>query len=77
MFRKNLVVLRFRLLFTLLLPVDIRDVDPPRTELPVWSKNSPPDEELIARRPLKIKQAREVSCQGRFPASFIYAIYMR
>ncbi|OLB26168.1 MAG: hypothetical protein DMG41_35800 [Acidobacteria bacterium] len=32
---------------------------------------------LIAQRPLKIKQALEVLCQGRFPASLIYAMDMR
>src|SRR2546429_2053241 len=46
----------------------------------LWSKNSsrsPPSKNslLIAQRPLKIKQVREVFCQGRFPASLIYAIY--
>jgi hypothetical protein len=30
-----------------------------------------PEQELIAQRPLKIKQAREVFCQGRVPASLI------
>ena len=32
---------------------------------------------LFAQRPLKIKQAREVFCQGRFLASLIYAMDMR
>ena len=34
-----------------------------------------PEQELIAQRPLKIKQAPEVFWQGSFPASLIYAIY--
>ena len=31
----------------------------------------------LVPRPLKITQAREVFCQGRFPASLIYAIYAK
>ena len=31
---------------------------------------------LVAQRLLKIKQARQVFCQARFPASLIYAIYV-
>ncbi len=33
-----------------------------------------PEPELIALRPLMINQAREVFCQGRFPASLIYVL---
>src|SRR6266404_4145992 len=33
-----------------------------------------PDQELIALRKLMINKAREVSCQGRFPASLIYVL---
>src|SRR6266852_176980 len=33
-----------------------------------------PEPELIAQRPLMINQAREVFCQGRFPASLIHVL---
>src|SRR6266403_5872364 len=33
-----------------------------------------PEPEIIALRTLMINQAREVSCQGRFPASLIYVL---
>src|SRR5258708_18726267 len=33
-----------------------------------------PEPEIIALRTLMIKQAREVFCQGRFPASLIYVL---
>jgi hypothetical protein len=33
-----------------------------------------PEPELIAQRTLMIDQAREVFCQGRFPASLIYVL---
>src|SRR5215471_20962899 len=32
------------------------------------------EQQLIAKRPPLIKQAREVLCQGRFPASLIYVL---
>ena len=54
-----------------------KDLDS-RTD-PLWSKNSSRlprsrNSLLFAQGPLKIKQGREVFCQGRFPASFIYAL---
>src|SRR6267378_2484212 len=48
----------------------------PRT-IPHGQKTRPgrcPDQELIALRKLMINKAREVSCQGRFPASLIYVL---
>ena|SRR5437879_11659038 len=45
--------------------------------IPYGEKTRPgrcPEQELIAQRPLMINQAREVFCQGRFPASLIYVL---
>ena len=35
-----------------------------------------PEQQLIAQRPSMINQAREVFCQGRFPASLISLLYV-
>jgi len=46
-------------------------------EIPYSEKTGPghgSEQRLIAQRPPVINQAREVFCQGRFPASLIYVL---
>ena len=48
-----------------------------RATIPNGEKTRPgycPEQQLFARRPSMINEAREVFCQGRFPASLIYVL---
>ena len=49
----------------------------PIKRIPYGEKTHPsqcPKQQLIAQRPSMINEAREVLCQGRFPASLIYVL---